>query len=83
MRHLTFRVVDGKIPISGRDSYVSLGLVKRVTPEVDVTSVITLFLALKRLYNQSSLFLRNISPANSALSWSSVQRKQVYSTTAL
>ena len=38
-KHLTFQVVDGKIPILGRDSCVSLGLVKRVTPEVDVTSV--------------------------------------------
>ena len=28
-----------KIPILGRDSCVSLGLIKRVTPEVDVTSV--------------------------------------------
>ena len=37
--HLNFQVVDGKIPILGRDSSVSLGLVKRVTPEVDVTSV--------------------------------------------
>ena len=38
-KHLTFQVVDGKIPIFGRDSIVSLGLIKRVTPEVDVTSV--------------------------------------------
>ena len=38
-KHLTFQVVDGKIPILGRDSCVSLGLIKRVTPEVDVTSV--------------------------------------------
>ena len=37
-KHLTFQVVDGKIPILGRDSCVSLGLIKRVTPEVDVTS---------------------------------------------
>ena len=39
IKHLTFQVVDGKIPILGRDSFVSLGLIKRVTPEVDVTSV--------------------------------------------
>ena len=38
-KHLTFQVVDGKIPVLGRDSCVSLGLIKRVTPEVDVTSV--------------------------------------------
>ena len=38
-KHLTFQVVDGKILILGRDSCVSLGLVKRVTPKVDVTSV--------------------------------------------
>ena len=38
-KHLTFQVVDGKIPILGRDSCVSYGLIKRVTPEVDVTSV--------------------------------------------
>ena len=31
--------MDGKIPILGSDSCVSLGLVERVTPEVDVTSV--------------------------------------------
>ena len=30
--------MDGKIPVLRRDSYVSLGLVRRVTPEVDVTS---------------------------------------------
>ena len=38
IKHLTFQVVDGKISILGRDSCVSLGLVKRVTPEVHVTS---------------------------------------------
>ena len=38
-KHLTFQVVDGKIPVSGRDSCVSLQSVKRVTHEVDVTSV--------------------------------------------
>ena len=38
-KYLTFQVVDGKIPILGRDSCVSLGLVKRVTPKVEVTSV--------------------------------------------
>ena len=31
--------MDSKIPILGRDSCVSLGLIKRVTPEVDVTTV--------------------------------------------
>ena len=38
-KHLNIQVVDGKILVLGRDSCVSLGLVKRVTPEVDVTSV--------------------------------------------
>ena len=38
-KHHTFQVVDSKIPILGRNSCVKLGLVKRVTPEVDVTSV--------------------------------------------
>ena len=38
-KHPTFQVVDVKIPILGRDSFVSLGLVKTVTLEIDVTSV--------------------------------------------
>ena len=38
-KHLTFQVVDSKIPILRRNSCVKLGLVKRVTPEVDLTSV--------------------------------------------
>ena len=38
-KHLNIQVVDGKILVLERDSCVSLGLVKRVTPEVDVTSV--------------------------------------------
>ena len=37
-KHPTFQVVDVKIPILGRNSFVSLGLVKTVTLEVDVTS---------------------------------------------